>query len=431
MRLFCGLIMLSSVLAVPAVHAQTSSEPEIRDLFAMQELHVHGPTIEELPNGDLLAAWFEGTGERWADDVVIMGARLRAGEDTWSEPFLMADVPDFPDINPVLFLDNDTRLWLMWYTVIANQWETSLLRYRISTQYDAPGAPLWEWQDVLLVKPGSLAERGIQPGDRFVESVTRQLDAMVASGSGDDSERLQAYAERILHRAAGQDYVRAGRERQPDGSIIEKPLGYPYFRRMGWQTKNKPLILETGRIIVPLYSDGFSFSLMAITDNGGKNWFFSEPLVAPGAIQPALARRADGTIVAYMRDNGPPPKRLHMSMSSDDGVTWSNVRDSDRVNSGTGADIVTLANGNWLLVNNDTETGRTRLAVSVSDDGGETWRWNRNLEEHEVARSHYPGVIQTQDGRIHVIYSYHTRGADDGEAKTIRHAVFDESWVRN
>jgi len=37
------------------------------------------------------------------------------------------------------------------------------------------GPPEWSWQDVLHVKPGDPAERGIQPGDRFVESVERQI----------------------------------------------------------------------------------------------------------------------------------------------------------------------------------------------------------------------------------------------------------------
>jgi len=59
------------------------------------------------------------------------GARRKAGAAGWSRPFLMADVPGFPDINPILFLDAQSRRGLMWCTVLANQWETSLLKYRI------------------------------------------------------------------------------------------------------------------------------------------------------------------------------------------------------------------------------------------------------------------------------------------------------------
>ena len=144
-------------------------------IFPYQDEHVHGSTMVQLPNGDVLSAWFQGSGERWADDVRIMGSRLVKGDTSWSQPFLMADVPAFPDINPILFLDNDERLWLMWYPVLANQWETSIPMYRISENYGEPGPPIWSWQDVLFVKVGDKTERGIQPNDNFVKEVKEQL----------------------------------------------------------------------------------------------------------------------------------------------------------------------------------------------------------------------------------------------------------------
>ena len=132
-------------------------------IFAPQDEHTHGATLVQLPDGDILAAWFQGNGERWADDVRIMGSRYLSEQKKWTVPFLMADVPRFfPDINPVLFLDSRQRVWLVWYTVIANQWETSLLKYRISSDYARrDAAPKWDWQDVIHVKPGDPAERGI------------------------------------------------------------------------------------------------------------------------------------------------------------------------------------------------------------------------------------------------------------------------------
>ena len=101
-------------------------------IFPFQSQHCHGSTIVELPNKDLMVAWFHGSGERTADDVAIKGSRRDHLTGKWSEPFLLADVPDFPDINPVLFLDGKSRLWLVWYTVMAYQWESSILKYRIS-----------------------------------------------------------------------------------------------------------------------------------------------------------------------------------------------------------------------------------------------------------------------------------------------------------
>ena len=54
-------------------------------IFPFQEKHVHGSSIVSLPNGDLLTAWFYGSGERKEDDVRIMGARLKKGAKQWSD----------------------------------------------------------------------------------------------------------------------------------------------------------------------------------------------------------------------------------------------------------------------------------------------------------------------------------------------------------
>ena len=102
-------------------------------IFPFQNEHVHGSSIVILPDGDLLACWFQGSGERSADDVRIMGARLKKGENKWSVPFLMADTKGIPDCNPVLFLNRKDKLFLFWIAVMANKWEDAILRYRTST----------------------------------------------------------------------------------------------------------------------------------------------------------------------------------------------------------------------------------------------------------------------------------------------------------
>lgn len=415
---------------------------EAAEIFPLVSQHVHGSTIVELPNGDLLAAWFQGSGERWADDVAIMGSRLRAGRKIWSTPFLMADVPGFPDINPILFLDGRDRLWLTWYTVLANQWETSLLKYRISENYQTmDGAPEWRWQDVLHVKAGDPAERGIQPGDSFVKSVERQIkeysQKILSDSPAEQVARgiIDRWAEDLLSKARGQDMMRSGRLPDGKGGYSEQKVGYPYFRRVGWQTKNKAVIVDKTRMIIPLYSDGFSFSLMAITDDGGATWQFSEPLVGAGNIQPSIAMKADGTLVAYMRDNGPPPNRLHISQSKDKGLTWSLVTDSELPNPGSGADVVTLQNGHWALAYNDTESGRHSLAVSISTNEGKTWQYTRHLErdmrDRQIATSSsYPSIIQGRDGTLHVVYSFHRNDRNGGPGKTIKYVRFNEAWLK-
>jgi predicted neuraminidase len=77
-----------------------------------------------------------------------------------------------------------------------------------------------------------------------------------------------------------------------------------------------------------------------------------------------------------------------------------------------------------VLVCNDTVSGRSRLAVMLSLDEGNTWTATRYLEDRQEGSFHYPCVIQTRDGRIHVVYSSFT-----AEGKSMQHAEFNESWI--
>ncbi len=403
-------------------------------LFEPQEEHTHGSTIVELPNGDLLAAWFQGHGERWADDVRIMGARKRKGNTDWSRPFVMADVPGFPDVNPVLFLDTRQQLWLVWYTVIANQWETSLIKYRTSTDYmQEDGAPHWDWQNVLHVKPGGPTERGIQPDDSFITSVKQQQDTMSRRlmRLGLNIQQLEEwihFKNDILDKASGANMMRRGKLENPDGSTTAATLGYPYFRRMGWQTKNKAISIGN-RIILPLYSDGLEMSLFAITDDYGAHWQFSTPLVGIANIQATILQKQNGNLVTYMRDNGPPPQRHPMSTSTDNGLSWSPVVDSQLPNPGSGSDAVTLANGHWVIAYNDTDDGRHSLAVSLSTDEGKTWPYKRHIEYNHERKSSaaYPSVIQGKDGDIHIVFSFRSA---ESSLETIKYISIDEQWIR-
>ncbi len=150
------------------------------ELFPLTKDHAHGSTIVELPDGDLLAAWFQGSGERWADDV------------------------------------------------------------RISTNYmQKSGPPQWDWQQILFVKPGDKTERGMLPDDKFVKSVERQMDAYgeYLKDSMEENEQLQKQWEwwkyELMGKARGEDMLRKGHYINESGERVDGALGYPYFRRMG------------------------------------------------------------------------------------------------------------------------------------------------------------------------------------------------------
>ena len=364
----------------------------------------------EAPNGDLVACWFHGSGERTADDVRIEGARLRKGATAWSERFTMADTPDYPDTNCCLFIDPQQRLWLLWPTILANTWESALMKYRISSDYAGDGPPKWEVSEVMHVTPGPGFEAAV------TEFAARSRARLAEYGlDPDQSQKAEAWIDSLPKQA------------------MDK-----LTRRLGWFTRAHPFVLDGRRLIVPLYSDGFSFSLMGISDDWGRTWRTSTPLTGYGNIQPSLVQRKDGSLYTLMRDNGPPPKRLLQSESRDGGETWSPVTDSDLPNPGSGAEIIGLRDGHWALISNDTEEGRHSLAVQISDDEGRTWKWKRHLERAEpgAARFHYPSLIEARDGTLHATYSHHLEkdapSDADGRprAKTIKHAAFNRAWVQ-
>lgn len=258
-------------------------------LFPAEHWHCHASCIVESPKGDLLVTWFRGSGERTADDVTIEGARLRKGSRKWSTRFVMADTQGFPDGNPCLFVDPKGRLWLIYTTIQANTWESALLKVRISRDYHRDGPPRWESSEVLHIKPGPEFEAEVDRRLPDLETGLKELQL-------NDEQRKEA-----------NDFLEAMRKHSRD----------KLYRRLGWMTRAHPLLLPDHRLIVPLYHDGFSVCLMAMTDDWGKTWKATAPLIGAGNIQASIVERKDGSLYTLMRDNGPPPHRQQQSESRD------------------------------------------------------------------------------------------------------------------
>jgi predicted neuraminidase len=394
-----NLLVLLSAVAVAASSADVPSQ-HAEQIFPPVDRQTHAPGIVECPNGDLLASWY---GDRPQSDSAVFGARLKRGETHWSPPFVLADRPGFPDCNTCLMVDRQQRLWLFWPTIVADSWETCLLNFRVAADYEEPGPPKWEREGLILLKPENFRDEAW----RLLGN--RQLRPPRGAKGGPEAQRAK--------------------------------LGESLYQRLGWAPRCKPTILPSGRILLPLYTDTFSISIMAVSDDSGLTWYASQPLIGFGNIQPTVLRRNDGTLVAYMRENGP-SHHIRVAESHDDGLKWGPVGETPLPNPGSGIDAVRLANGHWVLIYNDSATSRSSLAVSVSDDEGRTWKVTRHLERHAAGNYQYPAIIQGHDGTLHAIYSCFIASdepvAKVGEkrrgprivAKGIKHAAFNEAWIR-
>ena len=386
-RCIALLLVLPTVTAVSAP-AEAAARFSAELIFPLHHQHNHAPAIVECPNGDLLVSWYRGSGERKADDVAVYGARRSSKKQQWSEPFLMVDTPGFPDGNTAMFIDARRGLWLFWPIILANTWESCITSYRVSSRYEASGSPKWDWQGQILLKPES-----------FAEDMEKALDVRLKTSSvpAEMTNRLADFKQTITNKLS---------------------------QRLGWQPRCKPTVLRSGRIVLPLYSDTYSVSIMALSDDEGQTWFASRPLAGFGNIQPAVLQKKDGSLVAYMRENGP-LDRIRVAESRDDGMTWGPVGVMDLPNPGSGLDALRLANGHWLLIYNDITKGRHHLAVSLSDDEGKTWPWTRHLEKQPSGQFHYPAITQGRDKTLHAVYSYFVEGG-----KSMKHAAFNEAWIK-
>ncbi len=387
-NLFSALFLFTAISGISQTRNATKVIVSEEFIFPYQNEHVHGSSIVSLPNGDLLAGWFQGSGERSADDVRVMGSRLKKGLKTWGTPFPMADTKGIPDCNPVLFLNRKGKLFLFWIAVHANKWEDSILRFRTSTNYNGNEAPVWEWQDIILLKPD----------ESFAKEVDKRFKELPENQAG-----WAAYAPQYddMIKEASKDLLK---------------------RSLGWMTRIQPITLESGRILLPLYSDGLNFSMVAISDDDGTTWRPSLPIVGRGPIQPALAVKKNGNIVAYMRDSGDAPARVHTSISTDNGESWSASQKTDIPNEAS-VEICVLKDGKWAFLGNDINDGRYQLSLYLSDDEGSSWKW-KELIEYEADKKgsfSYPCLIQTRDGLLNISYSY---SLGEGK-KTIKHMVVD------
>ncbi|WP_186445617.1 S-layer homology domain-containing protein [Paenibacillus cremeus] len=452
--------------------------------------HTHGSSIVELPNGELLCVWFQGNGERDGTTTRIMGARSIDGGKTWKTPFVVTDAPEIADINPVVYVDSGDRLWLFWYPVLAGRWSTSQPRYAYSEkgsyEFDKIGnnVPNWTFSENIGIKIGKNIGDVVDPAspndyisqdlnnparaplnsEGFVNTLKAKLlqekeyaFTPIAQGGAGVSVKAHGSEFDALYTQAMQlsggdpnQYIYAPTVAD---SIFKARSGYPYARRFGWQTKDKPFTVQLGggkvRMLLPLYSDTLEISIMAFTEydpskplaDNSIRWEMSEPLVGIANVQPTMAQRKDGTIVAYMRDNGPRPYRVLYSESKDGGLTWSIAKDvAELQDPGVGHDLLQLKDGNWVFAHVDTENNRNTLAVALSDDEGKTWKYRRHLVLDTRASAgsyHYPAVSEAKNGDILVsfsrFYSPLDLNASSQSMASYKHIEFSrltEDWIK-
>jgi len=447
--------------------------PVIEDIFPLIKEHAHGSGIVRLHNGELLSAWFQSDGERRGNDGRILASR-KPVNGGWQETFVIADVAGMADCNPIIYVDQSENLWLCWYPVLTNCWESSQPKYFRAKKgcYEYAngytGEPKWEKFGIL--NPARVNElqgraTGFEQGSYIYSEVNGECRYITAEQFAKNPLPEREYVK-IEDRYITDSFVTALRNSMWDTvkfvrtenpypglspafefyiwweaeRICKVAAGvesaykkwHPVSRFLGWQTKNKPIEFDyqgKTRLLIPLYSDGLHCSLTAYTDDGGETWGYGLPFGSTAPEQAASVALKNGALRSYFR-NGEPTGRVIYYESTDGGENFGNMHIEQALRHEGGFDVVKLKNGVWVMSITEPYVGkgikghnRSLLNIAVSTDEGKTWN-KTSLEVDTNGRKsfHYSAITQGDDGNIYVSYSHDDeKGMNNIRCATIKH----------
>lgn len=203
----------------------------------------------------------------------------------------------------------------------------------------------------------------------------------------------------------------------------------------GWMVRGKPLVLASGKYLLPIYHETGSdreivpadtTSLFLIYDPSAKKWTPSGRIRSRlGNLQPSPVEISPGKLLAFCRRGGGYSGQkdgwLVRAESADGGMSWTEGRDSEFPNPNSAVELLRLNSGNLLLIYNDSFSDRTPLTAALSSDSGRTWPHKRNLVTGKDSFA-YPSAVQTKDGRIHLVFTSNGR-------KTVTYMSFTEAEI--
>ncbi|MEW5288948.1 exo-alpha-sialidase [Erwinia papayae] len=354
----------------------------------------HAANLLPLPDGDLLCCWFGGTQEGIAD-ISIWCSRLAKGSQRWSEPQKLSEDDSRSEQNPVLFLAPDNILWLMYTAQKSGNQDTAIVRYRQSADFGHSWGPI----ATLLDRPGT-----------FI--------------------------------------------RQP---VVVLPNG-------NWLL---PVFYCTTRPGEKWLGNDDT-SAVKISSDQGKTWRDVAVPESTGCVHMNVTLLKDGSLLALFRSRW--ADHIWLSRSYDNGESWSAPQPTELPNNNSSIQVTTLADGSLALVFNamsaegaserrlslydeiededDAATAepvarsgktafwgapRAPMTLAISKDGGNSWPWQRNLDEgdgycmtnnsqQKLNREFsYPSIKQGVNGELHVAYTYFRQA--------IKYVCLHEEWV--
>lgn len=208
----------------------------------------------------------------------------------------------------------------------------------------------------------------------------------------------------------------------PDGPVSARKLNLSPLLNRSHLVKSPMVEYADGSHALPAYFEmGSAYSVLARMDAAGRVVDTRRmPAKSVKAIQPMIVPLDENRAVAFLRDFDPSWK-LWISRTDDGGQTWSEVTATDIPNSSAPVAALSLGGERILAVMNDDAERRHELRVSLSEDGGNSWRMIHRLRD-DAGDARYPMLRRLPTGDILLTYSHSTK-------RGIRAHILNDAWV--
>lgn len=207
-------------------------------------------------------------------------------------------------------------------------------------------------------------------------------------------------------------------------SISKKLILSPFFNLTN-NVKNNGVNLNNGSFLLPVYHEFIrKFSQMVWIRPGHPDPSYEiRKITHTGkAIQPALVHPGKQSLTAFFRNAASAGRKYILrSDSSDVGQTWSSIQNTPLPNPNSGFAMLTLKDGVYLGVINNSFENRHNLTLVLSRDAGQTWKTLKVLENSPGKEFSYPFIIRSSR-YFHITYTY--------DRKRIKHVVFNDTWLK-
>eukprot|EP00899_Mesostigma_viride_P028969 jgi/Mesvir1/9257/Mv03123-RA.1 len=339
------------------------------------ESEAHGSNLVELPNGDILLAFFDGIeGEGM---VAIVVARLVSGASRWEDPVVVSEQLGHSNQNPVLFFSEANQTLILLHTSqLAKKGQgTSELRELRSTDLGKT------WSEPVV----KIDDKGIFIRNQMLLSETGEWLLPAYYTPGGMADHKSQYSAMLRSANDGADWS--------TNHIMTRP------------NKHGAARVQPSVIRVPAAPQEAEQHGAATVEDAD-----SDEEIPWSKLVPSLSTQGPAQVLkAFFRDRE--AEWVYMAKSFDDGLHWTEPKKTVLPNNDKAIQATVLRNGHVLIAFGNGQGSKAKwgpMAVALSTNHGEKWTYVRDLEDDydKSLEYSYPSIIQDKAGRIHISYTW-------------------------